>query len=274
MQEASSLLRDMETALVAAVAAFAALASPCPLGLPLVCPALEDTLQEQLLAAALSSVAGSAQAAALPPAVEQQVQQLRQRHALLATMARIDAAAGSRLPVEQVKLTRQAAEQVQQQAADSEAGKVAVRTCLVELLVAGCDMLGVLSVAFELASLLEHPAGLAAPRNGQDATAASLQLAQQAAEEAVARALAALSSSPAPVAADGTQLSAGDAIQHLYGTMRALDAPSAQLLPAAAPAVEGLRLLVWRQLQQHLAACGEAALSSSAAAEATLQVGR
>lgn len=246
---------------MAAVASFA-VGGACPLGLLLVCPALDNGPREQLLSAALGAL-DQAGPESFAPAEKELVVQLRRQHALLATLARIRSTAGTVLSNEQMAQVGQAAEGVQL-AEGVEIAAAAATACLEQLLTAGCDALAVLSVAFELAGL-----GTAAQGQGKDA---SLALVQAAAKAAVATALAAMSSDAEPGSL-ATPLSAGDAIQNLYGVMRALDVPSAARHPAAAPAVGDLRLCVWRQLQAHVASSEAAGLGSSTTeAEARLQV--
>eukprot|EP00887_Chlorella_sp_A99_P001469 scaffold8.g1469.t1 len=257
MQHVSALFPHMAPDLTAAVAAFATTSGPCPLGLPLAAPALEDRPKEQLLAAALQALDASAAADAPAASDAALVRRLRRQHALLATLARVQAAAGSKLSSAQLRAVRRGAELVQE-AADGEAGVEAAESCLGGLLVAGCDALAVLSVAFELAGLLERPppspraADAAAggerqqqQQQQQGAPDPSLQLVHGAAAAALAAVLSAMGGGGGEGPSSAQQpLSAGDAIQNLFGLMRALDAPSAHLVPAAGPAVDSLRLLV------------------------------
>lgn len=273
----------MAPADAAAAAAFAAAGGDCPLVLPaseqqLAAPSLPPAQQQQLMAAALDAVQRSqvaADASLLPV-----LQQLRRRHALLSACSSLGTActgASSAL----VRAAREAAWALQQHAlagGEGTAGRHALDSCLQQLLTAGCSAVSVLQVAAVLLALQaqpeQAPAAPAALLTNPAAAAAAQQAVATAADTAATAALHAMSGGGAvPTAASQQQqqlLSAGDAVQNLFGLLRSLhqqpepaaapteaagEAEQAAALPAdvLSAALDALKQQVWQQLQRKAA---------------------
>jgi hypothetical protein len=155
----------------------------------------------------------------------------------------------------------QAAESVAEELPADEVGPV--QRCLQELLVSGCAVADAMRVAAALLPVASMPGAA-----GADGGAATLAV-QTAAEAAVHEALQTM----AGTSTNG-DLSAGDAVQNLYGMLRALDSgpepdDAAEPLAEAAAAVDAMRGAVWALLQAY---ASEPQLGgSTAAAEAHLQ---
>lgn len=302
MQLCQDCLQHMAPADVAAAAAFAAAGGPWPLPLPpgsqqLTPVALADGQRQQLLAAALDILdcsSSAAQGAGADAGFKQQVRQLRQQHALLAANCRMAAACAGclRAQLEAAQAAAQAEQQAALAAAADAAGDIdttaasgdgTLNSCLQQLLTTGCPAAAVLRIAAVLLTLQQQPEQ--APPAADDllaqpaAAAAAQNAVAAAAEAAVAAALQAMSGAAA-IGGDAQepQLSAGDAVQNLFGLLRSLHqrpegasaaAEAAAAAAATAEALGSLRLLVWRLLQQQAAAYD--GTGGAAATEAHLQ---
>ena len=302
LQRCQVCLRHMAPADAAAAAAFAAAGGDCPLVLPaseqqLAAPSLPPAQQQQLLAAALDAVQRSqvaADASLLPV-----LQQLRRRHALLSACSSLGTACTGASSA-QLRAAREAARALQQHAlagGEGTAGSHALDSCLQQLLTAGCSAVSVLQVAAVLLALQaqpeQAPAEPAALLTDPAAAASAQQEVATAADTAVAAALHAMSGGgTAPTAASQQQqqlLSAGDAVQNLFGLLRSLhqqpepaaapseaggEAEQAAALPAdvLSAALDALRQQVWQQLQRKAAAYDGS--GGAAETEAHLQASR
>ncbi len=281
LQRCQVCLRHMAPADAAAAAAFAAAGSSCPLVLPageqqLEPPSLPPAQQQQLLAAGLEAVQRSQ--AAADASLQPVLQQLQRRHALLSACSSLATACPAASSA-QLRAAREAARVLQHAAladSDGTAGSWALDSCLMQLLTAGCSAASVLQVAAVLLALQAQPEQAPAATSAVLCDPATAEGAQQAvaaaADTTVAAALHAMSGSEAVPAAEGQQqLSAGDAVQNLFGLLRALHqqpepaavpedaADNAQQAAAAAAdasavALDALRQQVWQQLQRKAAA--------------------
>lgn len=281
LQRCQVCLRHMSPGDAAAAAAFAAAGGSCPLVLPsseqpLEPPSLPPAQQQQLLGAALEAVQRSPAAAdaSLQPAL----QQLRRRHALLSTCSSLGTACPGASSA-QLRAAREAARSLQQSAlagGEGAAGSGALDSCLQQLLTSGCPAVCVLGVAAMLLSLQAQPEQAPQPPatllGDPDAAAAAQQAVAAAADTAVAASLTAMSGGEAAqeAGAQQQQLSAGDAVQNLFGLLRSLhqqaepEAPAgdaagdaqqaAAAAGASAAALDALRQQVWQHLQRKAAA--------------------
>lgn len=249
-------MQQLASAEVAAAAAFAALGGPHPWGV-LSTMHLPEAAQEGVLEAALG-VLESRPLAEEDEAVRQQAARLRQRHAQLAALAGVQAECA--LSAQQLHLVRSTIDQLPSEAA---APAALVDRCLQDLLTDGCPVSGVHHVAATCLELACLPAG-------GEATAECVEAAARAAVMSALQAMAGQEQAREP------PLSAGDAVQNLFGILRSANTPEgagddADADAEAALFLDCIRTLVWGLLQQHATAYD--ATGDAAATEAHVQVG-